>query len=1069
MEDSIKKARNKKIVIVCLIGAILLFVLYFLIDRNILKDDIDKPLSDIEYGTVLNFEYKEGKIDIYRSLKEDGEFKKIDTVYTNTYIDKNTELGKKYYYKVQVENEELSDIITCTSNIFPPIVEVDRYSDKVVFKLDNLLYNGYKIYKEVNGNYKILKTVGSKNKTYEEKIDYNKKYNFRIQNYAKTVDGSYESDYVYLNLLEGIENPELKLESNEKEIKLNILSSDAEKDKDIDILLLKNSSNKWEKMDSLEFKDNNVTLGKSYKYTVKLEKKVNNIKYLTKEVTGKVKVLPATPVLTLKENTDGNVEVRIENDILLNNKTYKVTLSKSEDGETFEKLESKNTKGVYTYLDKDVYSDTTYYYKGIITVDNVDSKEIVEKISIDLKEPLEVPDISIERYYTQVNIKFAKNDKTGINIYKSEDGKTFKLLKSIDKETLKYIDYEINCDKEYYYKAENYFKSKNKSYSSDFTEVLKVDKYLEAPTINLTTDDEKVGVILTSENYGSVRVDKYVNSKWTTIGSKATVYDKDIVIGNEYKYRVRNIKTDGKVTYYSKFTSKSIVANISPGTITLEEKNNNVMITVKKTKVLSTDYKVLIYRSTDNKNFTKLKEDKINGTFAYTDELVNENTTYYYYAEIINGKGSSKTNVKSIKTSKLTGKDLVISAVKTKLDKKGFDTYVNNSIYAIIDKIYENYSDWNYNLGYIGIPSADTIVNTFVVNPLDKITKITAIDSTYPNYQEWYNLNAKGGKIINKNGNFEIEFLKTDNESRNIKYLLHELVKTTQKNCVDFMVDAEGAFITDFLNDYKSGSYSITGAYNNNHYMYNTINANYVGPEHAFVVLVSIIGYEDAIKWTNTTYSNPNTEFKNYMLSKYNFDYYTEFKALMNVSSGEVAHKLFKHFTDNELNSIMSNINSKSKALSAFRYYNYAKNFIIPDVINRSSQVSVNDGEVLTDQVFSNLLNIENNLAEKLISYGVVNKISNDPELNLKAIKKIVNQGYNVKYTKINTGKLVGKRLEVDNIKYKLIGNELIISYIGGNRERYKISFNLENNTIDAPSTSALYNEDISNYTSLIN
>lgn len=145
---------------------------------------------------------------IYRS-KNNGKFKKIDTVYSKKYVDTDIETGEQYRYKIKPfnyskKNKKIYDKISGASNryVAKPYgvdnVSVSSFTDHKFVSWDlNPLASGYNIYrKNGNGSWENISTITTNIDVYEDyDIISSGKYQYKVAA-IENVDGvDYTSVY----------------------------------------------------------------------------------------------------------------------------------------------------------------------------------------------------------------------------------------------------------------------------------------------------------------------------------------------------------------------------------------------------------------------------------------------------------------------------------------------------------------------------------------------------------------------------------------------------------------------------------------------------------------------------------------------------------------------------------------------------------------------------------------------------------------------------------------------------------------------------------------------------------
>ena len=181
---------------------------------------------------------------------------------------------------------------------------------------------------------------------------------------------------------------------------------------------------------------------------------------------------------------------------------------------------------------------------------------------------------------------------------------------------------------------------------------------LVSPTLNYTASNYTMTLTWNHQDgatsYEVYRsIDNKSFTKITTTANEKYV-DSKLTYGTTYYYKVKAIDANSN-SVFSNVISKKIVPNtvknlkISSAYTTIAN--------LKWDKVSTTGYQV--YRSTDNKTWTKVASIKSNSTLTYKDTGLTANTRYYYKVrayKLVDGKYTygSYSNVVTVKTAPKT-------------------------------------------------------------------------------------------------------------------------------------------------------------------------------------------------------------------------------------------------------------------------------------------------------------------------------------------------------------------------------------------------------------------------------
>ena len=186
---------------------VIIMVTIVLFASNVKAEDIkidapnDIKAEIVSNGIKLTWNNVNGakKYEIYRDYLDTGNFDKIMTVETNSFIDTTANYITRFFYKIKAvkENGETSDFSTV---VFMPYVSapnpsIKSYNDKAILKWERNKYvDGYTIYRSTSkeGTYEKIKTINNNSTTsYTDKnIKAKTVYYYKIKAYKK-----YEKDY----------------------------------------------------------------------------------------------------------------------------------------------------------------------------------------------------------------------------------------------------------------------------------------------------------------------------------------------------------------------------------------------------------------------------------------------------------------------------------------------------------------------------------------------------------------------------------------------------------------------------------------------------------------------------------------------------------------------------------------------------------------------------------------------------------------------------------------------------------------------------------------------------------
>ncbi len=392
------------------------------------------------------------------------------------------------------------------------------------------------------------------------------------------------------------------------------------------------------KVTATSYTDKNVTLGKSYKYTLRAENSSNLSAYVKEGWT--VQYTLATP--SVNKVIISNNAIKIQWSAVSGAEGYRVY--RKAPGETKWSQVAKVTGTSYT--DKNVktgsvYTYTLRAYKGkILSAYNKSGW-----VGVILKTPT----VKIANASTGVKVSWSKvSGAAGYTVYSSQyDASTGKWSSWKNRGTTKvtttsWVDKKATSGTKYKYTVRAVNGLCKSAYKAS-SELL----YLAQPTVKISNVDTGVKVSWTKATGATgyrVYRSQYdeINSTWSSwknMGTaKASVtswVDKSVVDGTTYKYTVRSV--NGKVLS-SYAASSGLMFLKVPGLTSCENTEEGIVVTFEKNENADS-YNV--YRKTNYTNWVLLAT--INGT-VYTDKDVIQGTEYIYTVRSINGDSVSYYN-----------------------------------------------------------------------------------------------------------------------------------------------------------------------------------------------------------------------------------------------------------------------------------------------------------------------------------------------------------------------------------------------------------------------------------------
>ena len=500
----------------------------------------------------------------------------------------------------------------------------------------------------------------------------------------------------------------------------------------------------------------------------------------------------------------------------------------STDNSNFTKLKTINSQSTTSYTVGGLTAGKAYYF-ALISYTDINGKITKSKRTSSLKitatssSSVPVPSNLKAAEYSNSAIKLTwtkASDVTGYYVYRSTDGKTYSKIKTLTAYTTTYTNTSLTAGKKYYYSIASY---KNTS-----TGAVAIGP--KSSAINITTTSSSS--VPTPSN---LNVAEYSNSAIKLTWTKAS----DVT--GYYVYRSTDGKTYSKIktltAYTTTYTNTSLTAgkkyyysiasykNTSTGAVAIGPKSSAVnALTISSSKLsypsgfavkeVATDAIKLvwnkasnasgyyIYRSIDNKNFSRIKALPSSST-SYTDIALYLDTTYYYkIASYVNANGSiglsaksPAVNAKTTSTSvSFTSKTSTSTTITLNWDypsATGYQIYrldINTGKYVkIASTSAKSYTDknlssdryYNYKVrAYLvsgGITTYSPYNSVSVRTCLPAVKDFKAVSQTY--YSVKLSWTKQNGAV-----NYEIYQLSPDSQ-------VYKLITTLNSDATSYMVD----------------------------------------------------------------------------------------------------------------------------------------------------------------------------------------------------------------------------------------------------------------------------------------
>ena len=500
----------------------------------------------------------------------------------------------------------------------------------------------------------------------------------------------------------------------------------------------------------------------------------------------------------------------------------------STDNSNFTKLKTINSQSTTSYTVGGLTAGKAYYF-ALISYTDINGKITKSKRTSSLKitatSSSSVPapsNLKVAEYSNSaIKLTWTKaSDVTGYYVYRSTDGKKYSKIKTLKASTTAYTNTSLTAGKKYYYSIASY---KNTS-----TGAVAIGP--KSSAINITTTSSSS--VPTPSN---LKVAEYSNSAikltWTKAPDVTGYYVYRSTDGKKYS-KIKTLKasttaytntslTAGKKYYYSIASYK----NTSTGAVAIGPKSSAVnALTISSSKLsypsgfavkeVATDAIKLvwnkssnasgyyIYRSIDNKNFSKIKALPSSST-SYTNTALYLDTTYYYkIASYVNSNGSiglsaksPAVNAKTTSTSvSFTSKTSTSTTITLNWDypsATGYQIYrldINTGKYVkIASTSAKSYTDknlssdryYNYKVrAYLvsgGITTYSPYNSVSVRTCLPAVKDFKAVSQTY--YSVKLSWTKQNGAV-----NYEIYQLSPDSQ-------VYKLITTLNSDATSYMVD----------------------------------------------------------------------------------------------------------------------------------------------------------------------------------------------------------------------------------------------------------------------------------------
>ena len=499
----------------------------------------------------------------------------------------------------------------------------------------------------------------------------------------------------------------------------------------------------------------------------------------------------------------------------------------STDNSNFTKLKTINSQSTTSYTVGGLTAGKAYYFALISYTDingKITKSERTSSLKITATSSSSVPapsNLKVAEYSNSaIKLTWTKaSDVTGYYVYRSTDGKKYSKIKTLKASTTAYTNTSLTAGKKYYYSIASYKNTSTgavaigpKSSAINITTTssssvpapsnLKVAEYSNsAIKLTWTKAPDVTGYYV----YRSTDGKKY--SKIKTLTAYTTAYtNTSLTAGKKYYYSIASYKNTStgvaigpKSSAVNALTISSSKLSYPSGFAVKEVATDAIKLVWNKSSNASGYY---IYRSIDNKNFSKIKALPSSST-SYTNTALYLDTTYYYkIASYVNSNGSiglsaksPAVNAKTTSTSvSFTSKTSTSTTITLNWDypsATGYQIYrldINTGKYVkIASTSAKSYTDKNlssdryYNYKVRAYLVSGGITTYSPYNSVSVRTCLPAVKDFKAVSQTYYSVNLSWTK---QNGavNYEIYQLSPDSQ-------VYKLITTLNSDATSYMVD----------------------------------------------------------------------------------------------------------------------------------------------------------------------------------------------------------------------------------------------------------------------------------------
>ena len=556
-------------------------------------------------------------------------YTRITTVTGTSYTNTTVAGGTKYYYKVRAVNtvgdtthySSYSNVATCIVPLSAPTFTAKIDTGKVVLTFDAVKgADKINIYRSTDG--KTFSFLESSFKTtYTDKdVKAGTTYYYKAKALKTADDSTISSAYSDIQTIKVLKAPKVSISSTDSTVKLSWKAVDGA----VKYKIFRGAKGYAYKLftttTKTSFTNTSVEGGTTYFYKIVCVDANGG----TSDFSAPVSVKPmAKPTLTAKLAID-KVDLSWEKV----RGASKYELYRSTDGVNF-KLYDTVTK--LSYTNGSVTEGKTYYYKvRAVGAEGVFSAySDVQQVNI-----LCAPKLSVSVADGKVKLSWPAVDGAAkYQIYRSTDNKTFSLLSTTAKTA--FTNTSVTAGTKYYYKVV----ALDTNGGSGKASYIKSIVPLATPTLTAALSSGSVKLSWTAVE-GATKYQLYRSTdgesfKLYDTVSKTSYSSSSVTAGTTYYYKVAAVKTIGETDWAGNASAVKSVTVLAAPVLTAASEDGAVLLSWEAADGAA---KYQVYRSTDNKTFTRLST--VTDT-SYTDSSVTAGAKYYYKVNAVDENGSS--------------------------------------------------------------------------------------------------------------------------------------------------------------------------------------------------------------------------------------------------------------------------------------------------------------------------------------------------------------------------------------------------------------------------------------------